>query len=174
MNSDLFGLPGISSYRLELVLREPVWARNSRLRVARTNLSSDLESTQNFGSYRNFSTQNLYLCAELQDPTHFGWSLPVLPGPDKNIRVPNSEHKYHIWPEKTLYDPKFCVESESAVRFVRTTRNLELWAQARNPVRARNSLTRSDPTEPKPDLNSPSNLGPENPNLGPEHYRTPR
>ena len=31
-----------------------VWARNSRLRVARTNLIADSDSTENFGSYRVF------------------------------------------------------------------------------------------------------------------------
>ena len=38
-----------------------------------------------------------------------------------------------------------------------------------NRARARNSLTRSDPTEPKLNLNSPQKFDPENPNSDP-HY----
>ena len=58
------GRVGLGSYGPGLVFR--VWARNSRLRVARTNPSSDSDSTQNFGSYRVFGGEIWYLCAELR------------------------------------------------------------------------------------------------------------
>ena len=47
-----FDSVGLGSYGPGLVFR--VLAGNSRLRVARTNPSSDSDSTQNIGSYRVF------------------------------------------------------------------------------------------------------------------------
>ena len=44
------GRTGLVSYEPGLVIR--VWGCNSRLRVARTNLTADSDSTQNFGPYR--------------------------------------------------------------------------------------------------------------------------
>ena len=52
-------LVSVRSGRTGLVSYEPgsVWGCNSRLRVARTNLTSNSDSTSNFGSYRFFSGQ---------------------------------------------------------------------------------------------------------------------
>ena len=49
------GRTGLESYEPRLVFR--VWVRKSILRVARGNTTSDLESTQSFGSYRVFPGQ---------------------------------------------------------------------------------------------------------------------
>ena len=49
------GWVGLESYEPRLVFR--VWVRKSILRVARGNMTSDSESTQNFGSYSVFLGQ---------------------------------------------------------------------------------------------------------------------
>ena len=102
-----------------------VWARNSRLRVARTNLIADSDSTENFGSYRVFRGRYWYFYHELQGPNRNTGRLE----PAKNSGTGNPAQKLHYRPHKTLYDPKFSVDSESALRFDVATRNHELEAQ---------------------------------------------
>ena len=59
VNSDMAsvrsGWVGLESYEPRLIFR--VWVRKSILRVARGNMTSDSESTQNFGSYSVFLGQ---------------------------------------------------------------------------------------------------------------------
>ena len=61
-----------------------------------------------------------------------------------------SAHKYPNTPRSTLSNPKFCVDSKSAIRIVRATRNHELRAQTGNLCRrAQIGIpTEPDRTEP--------------------------
>ena len=67
-----------------------------------------------------------------------------------------SAHKYPNMTGKPLYDPKFCVDSEYVVRFVRATRNHELrvetgiWGQAHQVGNPR----RPDRTDPISELSA--------------------
>ena len=57
------GRTGLVSYGLGLEIR--VWTRNSWLRVARTNLTANSDSTSNFGLYGIFPGMFWYFCVEL-------------------------------------------------------------------------------------------------------------
>ena len=117
-------------------------ARNSRLRVVRTDPMPNSDSAGNFGSSRVGSGQNGYLWVELQGfiknsvPVRYGDYRTVLPVLYKNIRVRNSNQKYRFRPGPTLYRPKFSAESEFGIGSICTTRNLELRARARFSVRS--------------------------------------
>ena len=71
------GWVGLESYEPRLVFR--VWARKSKLRVVWRNMTSDSDSTQNFGSYRVLPGQLCYFCTEfgllifLYDTVPFGY-----------------------------------------------------------------------------------------------------
>ena len=88
----------------------PVWVRNSSLRVARTILIADLESTQNLGSVRVFSGVFGYFWAQMQTPTRFSDRTAK---PDRSLylgpQIPEHTQKY---PTR----PMFCADTKSAIK----------------------------------------------------------
>ena len=111
----------------------PVSARSSRLRVARTNLIIDSESTH---------------------PVVLGYRVTVRSGSVGPLRFRagrtgpnrNSAHKYPNMTGKPLYDPEFCVDSEYDPCGLPATTSYEPKRVFR--VKPIKSATRADPTEP--------------------------
>ena len=95
------------------------------MRVARTNRTAYSESTQNFVSHRVFPGMFGYLWAELR----YGRIRSAQEAPVRrrtNRTEPQLGPQIPEHAQKTLCDPKFGVDFEYAVRFVRATRNHEL------------------------------------------------
>ena len=76
----------------------------------------------------------------------------------------NSVQKYQFQPGKTLYDPKNCIDSKSAIRFRVVQRNLELPSKSGN-LGWRTNPGRPDRTETR--FGFPIKFGPRKPKLGP-------
>ena len=92
---------------------------------------SYVESDLKFGVLRKISAHiglvRVFLGRVSVRPGSVGPEPEPLCRPNRNLA-----HKYPNMTEKTLYDSKFCVDSESAVKFVQATRNHELRAQTCN------------------------------------------
>ena len=73
-----------------------------------------------------------------------------------------------------LYDPTFCVDSESENRFHVTCWIHELDGHFGVSSPSANLRDRPGPTKPSQNSDLPSNSVPENRNLGPGHYHGPR
>ena len=78
-----------------------VWARNSRLRIARTILIADLESKQNLGSGRVLQDVFGYLCAQMEAPTRFCGSVGPKTGSEP-VYEPTNTRTDPIVPYPTL------------------------------------------------------------------------